>query len=148
MCICFLSNTLMNWYMCNSNSHFSSAIASAMLTAWLFCGISIECLQAPTENENICFLSCFFFFFLTVWWVTQLVKTAKRPSKLSFYLPLKWSELIGNLFFFFLSFFSSFAVVKVKSSCLHFLSEVCILESILNQISESGWKCRVKYQAT
>lgn len=61
--------------MCNSNSHFSSVIASVMLTAWLFCGISTECLQALVENGNICFLNCF----LTRW-VTQLVKPAKKKS--------------------------------------------------------------------
>lgn len=58
--------------MCNSNSHFSSVITSVILTAWLLCGISIECLQASAENGNICFLNCFL-----TGWVTQLVNQQK-----------------------------------------------------------------------
>lgn len=136
MCVCFLSNPLMNWYMCNSNSHFSSVIASVMLTAWLFCGISIECLQAPTENGNICFPSC-----SLTGWVTQFAKPAKRANKVSYYLPLNWIIGTDRKYFF-------FSLIEVKSSCLHFLSKACILENILNQMSESGKKSRKKDQAS
>lgn len=58
--------------MCNSNSHFSSVITSVILTAWLFCEISVECLQASAKNRNICFLKLF------DWLSDSTCKTSKK----------------------------------------------------------------------